>query len=130
MKRKNSVNADVDNMIVDADLLDQLSSIINDKTLEDAINKIPHPVFSSSGKKLVYDDIFFLLKMSPYSKIIRPLYPYESFETLDGRWIPGKNHFSDKIRPVVKVIFQHYNVSITDEYLDGAIKSYEGKFTE
>ena len=129
MKRKNSV-ADVDNMIVDADLLDQLESIINDKTLEDAIQKIPHPSMSASGKKLVYDDIFFLLKMSPYAKIIRPLYPYESFESLDGRTIPGKNHFDNKIRQVVKVIFNHYNLSITDEYLDREIKSYEGKFTE
>ena len=129
MKRKSTRTAEV-NMIVDADLLDQLNNIINDKKLEDAILKIPHPQTSASGRNLVYDDIFFLLKMSPYSKIIRPLFPYESFETVDGRRIPGKNHFSDKIRQVVKVIFQHYNVSITDEYLDRAIKSYEGKFTE
>ena len=130
MKRKQSTTAVDNNFVVDADLLEQLDNIINDHVLDEAIKKIPHKTESNGGNKLVFDDIFFLLKMSPYAKMVRPLYPYESFETVDGRWIPGKNHFSDKIRNVVKVIFNHYDVSITDEYLDRAIKDYESKFTE
>ena len=130
MKRKQSTTAVDNNFVVDADLLEQLDQIINDHVLDEAIKKIPHKAMSNGGNKLVFDDIFFLLKMSPYAKMVRPLYPYESFNTVDGRWIPGKNHFSDKIRTVVKVIFNHYDVSITDEYLDRAIKDYESKFTE
>lgn len=128
MKRKCSMNPDVPE--VDVELLNQLDSIINDKTLDEAIQKIPHSTTSASGKPLTFDDIFFLLKMSPYGACVRKLFPYESFTTVDGRHIPGKNHFDSRISQVVKLIFNRYDCSITDEYLSSAISSYEAKFTE
>lgn len=129
MKRKNNSPAVAD-IEFDADLFDALDNLVNDKTLQDALRAIPHKTVNNSGEELVFDDIFFLLKMSGYAKLVRPLYPYSAFVSRDGRDIPARNHFDPKIRSAVKMIFEHYNIAISDEYLNSAIEAYEAKFVE
>ena len=98
------------------------------EVLTKALQQIPHKKVSQSGRPLIINNIFFLLKMSDdYGTIIAKAYPYHAFTNNKGVTIPAKpaDHL---LTDITKEILTAEGIDVTDEYLNTQLQRLNAQY--
>lgn len=132
MSKKTLKNVQAVVAVDTAALLEELQAIIvkedGDDVIAQAVRKLHPKEFRNDGTEMVYDNIYFVLRMSePFCETIRKLYPYKAHEDAEGHHFEARAA-KKSLPSVALAILKAYGIAVPEGYLAEQLAKLNRKY--